>query len=93
LASVPEALRRDFAGLIRRAAGMGYLGVEPTISSLPIGARGAAALFEAYVLRCPCIHAPLPIDDQADRVFEVATALGTTRLVTGLGRRAALPES
>ena len=88
LYTVREALGIDFHGVIRQVAEMGYMGVEAAPSMLSISARAAAALFDQLGLVVPCIHAPLPAGDEAERVFDVATALGTSRVVSGLG-----PES
>jgi sugar phosphate isomerase/epimerase len=88
LYTLREALSDDFHGVIRKVAEMGYVGIEPAPSTLFISARAAAVQFDDLGLVVPSIHAPLPIGDESERVFDVAAALGTTNVVSGLG-----PES
>lgn len=88
LYSVREMLARDFAGVIRRIAEIGYAGVEPVFSLPGTTLQAAAQLFSELGLAVPSAHMPLPIGAQKQAVIEAIEALSCTRLISGKG-----PES
>lgn len=82
LYSVREALARDFAGVVRRAADLGYAGVE---TAGVYGASPAAArrLFDELGLTVCSAHLPLPLGLAQAEVLETAQTLGCRRVVCG----------
>ena len=96
LYSVREALAEDFAGVMKKVADIGYVGVEPIFN--PSASSGhrlpgtttaeAARLFEELGLETPSAHTPMPVGEEASRVLDFMAALGCQRNVCGKG-----PES
>lgn len=84
LYTVREHLGQDFAGTVRRVAEIGFAGVEP--AGFPGStAADAAALFRSLGLAVPSAHLPLPVGARRDESLDAAEALGTARLISGLG--------
>lgn len=84
LYTVREALTKDFAGVVRQVADIGYAGVEPY--SFPGTTPTAAGqLFRELGLAVPSCHSPLPLDEKKQEVLETMAAIGCGRIVSGLG--------
>jgi sugar phosphate isomerase/epimerase len=86
LYTVREALGKDFAGVIKKIAGMGYVGVETAgfPGTTPAEAR---QLFDELGLVVSSAHSRLPVGDQKNEVLETVAALGCKRIIC-----AALPR-
>ena len=84
LYTVRELTKDDFAGVVRRIADIGYVGVEP--AGFP-GTTPAAAgeLFRKLGLAVPSAHTKLPLGDDKSEVLETMAAIGCTRIVSGKG--------
>ncbi len=85
LFTIREALTTDFAAAASRVAEIGYVGVEPALGTLGTSARRAAKLFEELGLVVPSVHAPLPLGDERSQVLDETAALGSSRIISGLG--------
>jgi sugar phosphate isomerase/epimerase len=83
LYSVREALKEDFAGVVRKLADIGYVGVEPF--GTPDNLAEAASLFKELGLEVPSAHVPLPVGEDKAKTLESAAAYGLERIVSGLG--------
>jgi sugar phosphate isomerase/epimerase len=84
LYSVRDALAEDFAGVVKKIAAMGYLGVEP--AGFPgATATEAASLFRELELAVPSAHTPMPVGDEKNEVLDTMAALGCRRIVSGIG--------
>ena len=84
LYTVRDALAKDFAGVVRKVAGIGYVGVEP--AGFPgTNARQAASLFRELGLAVPSAHTPLPLGEQKNQVLDAMGELGCTRIISGKG--------
>lgn len=82
LYSVREALARDFEGVIRQIADMGYVGVE-TAGFPGTTPQAAARLFQDLGLQVAAAHSPLPIGEQQNELLDAVLGVGATRLVNG----------
>ncbi len=80
-----DALASDFAGVIRRVAQIGYVGVEPSLGVLGTSVERAARLFKELGLEVPSMHAALPLGDEQQEVLEAAAAFGCPRIISGKG--------
>lgn len=80
LYTLRETLEGDFAGVVRRVAEAGYLGVE-TAGFKGTTAQDAARLFRELDLEVVSAHSPLPLDDKKQEVLDTMAALGCKRLV------------
>lgn len=85
LYSVREALAKDFVGVIKKVANIGYVGVEPIFSLPGTTTAEAARLFKELGLEVPSAHAPLPVGEDANRVLDFMAAFGCQRIVSGKG--------
>lgn len=83
LYTVRDLLNRDFEGVVRRVADIGYAGVETADFPQGVSPARAAALFAECGLTVPSAHLPLPLGDDQQRVLEAAEALGIRRIVSG----------
>ncbi len=84
LYSVREALTKDFAGVVRQVAEIGYAGVEP--AGFPgTTAQAAGKLFQELGLAVPSAHTPMPVGEKQNEVLDVMAAIGCKRIVSGLG--------
>ena len=85
LYSVREALVTDYAGIVRRIAGFGYVGVEP--AGFPgTSPEKAGELFRQLGLAVPSAHTPLPLGDAKNEVLDAMAAIGCKRIISGKGR-------
>jgi sugar phosphate isomerase/epimerase len=80
LYTLRDALAQDFAGVIRRVADMGYIGVE-TAGFPGTPATEAARLFREMGLQVSGAHVPLPLGDKKAEVLETMDALGCRYLI------------
>ncbi|MBC8252568.1 MAG: sugar phosphate isomerase/epimerase, partial [Ardenticatenia bacterium] len=83
LYSVREALAKDFAGVMKKVAEIGYVGVEPIFDLPGTTTEEAAKLFQELGLEVPSAHAPLPIGKDKNRVLDFMAAMGCQRIVSG----------
>lgn len=81
LYTLRNQLVHDFEGIIRRVAGIGYAGVEPSIEPGSAPPMGAAALFRELGLAVPSAIAPLPLGEHRSLVLDCMAELGCRRLV------------
>lgn len=85
LYTLREAAARDgYETVVRRVAEIGYAGVEP--AGFPgSSAEAAARLFQDLGLAVPAMHGRFPAGDDRNEAIETALALGTQRIVAGIG--------
>ncbi len=83
LYTVRDLLKRDFEGVIRRIAKIGYAGVETAGFPEGVSASDAAALFADCGLTVVAAHMPLPLGADRAAVIETAGQLGVQRIVSG----------
>ena len=75
---------KDFEHVVNLTAEIGYAGVEP--AGFPgTTPEAAGKLFESLNLDVPSAHLPLPVGENRSYVVETADAIGTKRVVSGLG--------
>src|SRR5438105_2746128 len=84
LYTVRDALARDFAGVVRQIADIGYVGVEPFGFS-GTTPREAGQLFRELGLQVPGAHTAMPLDERQNQVLDTVAAFGCSRIVSGLG--------
>ena len=85
LYTLREAAAKDYEGVVRKVADIGYAGVEP--AGFPgTTPQAAAKLFAELGLQVTSAHLPLPVGDRKQEGLEAAQALGLKRWVAGLGR-------
>jgi sugar phosphate isomerase/epimerase len=83
LYTLRDAMAQDFAGVVRKVAEIGYVGVEP--AGFPgTTAQAAARLFRSLGLQVTSAHLPLPLGDKRQEALDAAGALGLKRIVSGL---------
>jgi sugar phosphate isomerase/epimerase len=87
LYSVREALSRDFTGVMKRVADIGYVGVEPAFGDLGTTPEKADQLFRELGFEVPSAHAPLPVGEDKNKVLDFMAALGSNRLFSGKGAK------
>jgi len=80
LYSLRDALAKDFEGIVRSVAAMGYVGVEP-YGGMPAGLREAADLFEELELEVCSSHVPFPDRAKLESALAEAEAFDLSRLV------------
>ena len=85
LYTVRKALAQDFAGVMRKIADIGYVGVEPALGTLGTTPTEAGRLFQELGLAVPSAHTPLPLGEEKERVLEAMTAFDCRRIVSGKG--------
>ncbi len=85
LYTVREALAQDFAGVMKKVVGIGYVGVEPIFDLPGTTTTEAAKLFQKLGLEVPSAHTPLPVGEDTNRVLDFMAALGCQRIVSGKG--------
>ena len=82
--SVREALANDYAGIVRKVAQMGYVGVEP--ANFPgTTPEKAGELFRELELAVPSAHTSMPIGEQKNEVLDAMAAVGCKRIISGKG--------
>lgn len=84
LYTLRESMVNDFEGVVRRVAAMGYIGVE-TAGFPGTTPEKASRLFQSLGLAVPGAHLPMPVGDQKQASLDTANALGTKRMINGLG--------
>jgi sugar phosphate isomerase/epimerase len=86
LYTLREAAAKDgYEAVVRRVAEIGYAGVEP--AGFPGSSLEAAAkLYKDLGLQVPSIHGKFPVGDDKNQSIETAQALGTKRIIAGIGR-------
>ena len=81
LYTLRDDLAQDYAGVVKRIADMGYVGVEP--AGFPgMTPQAAGQLFKELGLVVPSAHLPLPLGDEKNEVLDTAVALGCTRIIS-----------
>ena len=84
LYSLRESAARDYEGTVRKVADIGYAGVEP--AGFPgSSATSAKRLFDDLGIVVGSAHLALPIGDARSMTLDTASALDTTRVISGLG--------
>jgi sugar phosphate isomerase/epimerase len=80
LYTIRDFLSKDYAGGVKKVAGMGYAGVETAgfPGTTPDAAR---KLFQDLGLEVVAAHSALPIGDKKNEVLETMESLGCKRLV------------
>ena len=87
LYSLRDALEKDFEGIVRSVAAMGYVGVEP-YGGMPGGLRVAAELFQELELEVCNSHVPFPDGANLESALAEAEAFDLSRVAV-----AYLPET
>jgi sugar phosphate isomerase/epimerase len=80
LYTLREALGKDFSGVIKQVAEIGYVGVE-TAGFPGTTPQAAKKLFDDLGLVVCSAHAQLPIGDKKNEVLDAVEALGCKRVV------------
>ncbi|MBE2267568.1 MAG: sugar phosphate isomerase/epimerase [Anaerolinea sp.] len=80
LYTLRDALTRDFEGVIRQVAAMGYPSVE-TAGIYGESPKYAKALFDELGLRVSSAHSPLPLGDDQAKALDTVKTLGADTLV------------
>lgn len=84
LYSLREEAKADFVGVLKTVAEMGYVGVEPAGLHGMTGEEVHKVLDDLELLCCSA-HGPLPTGETVSRRVDEAGALGTDRIISGLG--------
>lgn len=80
LYTLRDALEQDFAGVVKKIANIGYVGVEP--AGFPrTTPEQAGELFRELDLIVPSIHTQLPLAEQKNQVLDTMGELGCKRIV------------
>ncbi len=84
LYSVREEAKSDFAGVLKKIAAMGYVGVEPA------GLQGMAPkdfriLLDDLGMKVSSIHGSLPTPENANEIVDLAGILGYSMHIAGFG--------
>lgn len=82
LYTVREALAKDFPGVIKKIASIGYVGVELIFNLPGTTISEAAQLFDELGLQVPSAHVPLPIGDNKTKVLDYMAAFGCQRIIS-----------
>jgi len=84
LYSVREAMAKDFTGVLKQIAAMGYVGVEfaGLHGKTPKEAR---ALIDDLGLAVSSTHGPMPTPENVNEIIDTAKILGYTRHISGFG--------
>jgi hypothetical protein len=80
LYTLRDALSGDFAGIIRKIAAIGYVGVE-TAGFPGTTPQAATTLFRELGLAVPSAHIALPLGDQKNQVLDTMGVLGCSRII------------
>lgn len=84
LYTVREALAKDFEGIVRKVADLGYVGVE-TAGFPGTTPPAAAKLFKDLGLQVCSAHMGLPVGDKKQEILDTMATLGCKRIVSGFG--------
>ncbi len=87
LYTLRQEAKQDFVGVLKAVAEIGYAGVEPA------GLHGmkpeeVRKVLDDLELVCCSTHGPFPTRQTISQRVDEAAALGTTRIISGLGRDA-----
>jgi len=80
LYTVRDLLAQDFAGVVKRIADIGYIGVE-TFPFPNMTPQAAGRMFRDLGLVVPSAHTPLPLGDKKNEVLDTAAALSCKCIV------------
>lgn len=80
-----DEMAADLAGVVRRIAAIGYVGVEPSLGVLGTTNARAAQLFRECGLEVCGLHAPLPLGKDEAHVLEAAALFECKRVISGKG--------
>ena len=84
LYSLREALAKDYEGVVRKVADIGYVGVEP--AGFPgTTPQAAAKLFKELGLDVCSAHSAMPVGEKKQEVLDTMRTLGCKRIVSGFG--------
>ena len=84
LYSLREEAQKDFAGVLRSVAEMGYRGVEPA-GLFDVKPADARKIIDDLGMVVSSNHGPWPSSENLQEVIDVAGALGTDLVVCGWG--------
>jgi sugar phosphate isomerase/epimerase len=84
LYSVRELLADDFAGIVKKIAEMGYIGVEPFGLDVE-KAKMQAKVFTDLGLQVPSIHGDLPLGENQNKVLDILKTVKSPRLFCNRG--------
>ncbi len=84
LYTVRDLTKGDFAGVVRKIAEIGYVGVESAgyPGTTP---EAAGKLFQQLGLAVPSVHTRLPLGDDKNKVLDEMAAVGSKRIISGKG--------
>jgi sugar phosphate isomerase/epimerase len=87
LYSVRDALAKDYVGVMRRIADMGYAGVEPAgyPGTTP---KKAGKIYRDLGLQVPSTHTGLPLGKARNAVLDEMAAIGSKRIISGFWKDA-----
>jgi sugar phosphate isomerase/epimerase len=86
LYTVREALQKDYEGVVRKVAAMGYIGVE-TAGFPGTTPQAAGRLFKELGLVVPSIHKfPVPRPEHKAEILDILGALDSKVVVSGGGK-------
>lgn len=74
LYTVRENLAKDFTGVMKQIADIGYAGVEPTLNIPGTTIPEAVKLFKELGLEVPSAHGPPPIGENKNKVLDYLAA-------------------
>jgi sugar phosphate isomerase/epimerase len=84
LYSLREAAAKDYEGVVRRVAKMGYAGVEPALLTTATAAS-AARLYQELGLTVPSVHVAMPVGDKKNEPIDIAKTIGAWYVISGFG--------
>jgi len=84
LYTVRQELEQDFAGVVRRIAEIGYVGVEPFTPPGRALDKDAVRLFKELGLTVPAVHGPLPLGEHKNQAQDMLAQLGCKRLICSM---------
>jgi len=80
LYTLRDSLAQDYAGVIRKVAALGYVGVE-TAGFTGTTPQAAAALFGELGLQVSSAHSPLPLGEKKNEVLDTLKTIGASNLI------------
>jgi sugar phosphate isomerase/epimerase len=81
LYTVRNELAKDFAGTLKRVAGIGFKYVETAFWPKDISLQDAASHLEAAGLKVSSSHIEIPIGDNRKKMLDTARAFGTKTMI------------
>lgn len=82
--SVRDEAAKDFTGVLKKIAGMGYVGVEPA-GLHGMTPKEVRTVLDDLGLVCSSIHGGMPTEENVNEIVDTAGALGYKRNVSGFG--------